>query len=264
MKTHRTALLVSAAISLAACGDSSAPDPAPAETSPAVEEQVMAQDLATKPADNRSEEDRARDAGRKPAEVIAAMGIEPGTNILEVIAGSGWYTEVLSNAVGPDGHVTSHNTPGGLQRRDGANEKALSARLADGRLPNVSRLNKNTNEISPQDGEFDAAFTALNLHDVYNGGGEEGAIATLAAVFAVLKPGGYFVIIDHEGLAGNDNTALHRMVKADAVRFAETAGFVLDTDSDVLQNDTDDMSAHMRDSDPGTTNRFVLKFRKPE
>ena len=54
------------------------------------------------------------------------------------------------------------------------------------------------------------------------------------------------------------------MVKADAVRFAETAGFVLDQASDVLQNDTDDMSAHMRDSDPGTTNRFVLKFRKPE
>jgi predicted methyltransferase len=270
MKTLRTALLVSAAISLAACGDSSTPDPAPAETSPAVEEQaveeqVAAPDLATQLAANRSEEDRARDAGRKPAEVIAAMGIEPGTNILEVIAGSGWYTEVLSIAVGPDGHVTSHNTPGGLQRRDGANEKAISARLADGRLPNVSRLNRNTNEISPEDGEFDAAFTALNLHDIYNNGGEEGAGASLSAVYAVLKPGGYFVIIDHEGLAGNDNAALHRMVKADAIRLAETAGFTLETDSDVLQFDTDDMSMHMRDdSVQGMTNRFVLKFRKPE
>ena len=215
--------------------------------------------------DARSEEDRARDAGRKPAEVIDAMGIKPGMQVLEVIAASGWYTEVLSIAVGPNGHVTAHNTPRALRMRDGANEKALSARLADGRLPNVSRVNKNTNELTPDDGEFDAAFTALNLHDIHNAGGDEGAIASLAAVYAMLKPGGFFVVIDHEGVAGNNNSELHRMVKADAIRLGEAAGFVLDTDSDVLQFDSDDMSKHMRDdSVRGKTNRFVLKLRKPE
>jgi predicted methyltransferase len=265
MKTNHTALLVSAALSLVACGDSSTPDSAPAEASPVVEEQVMAPDLATLLADNRSAEDRARDAGRKPAAVIAATGIEPGMNVLEIIAGGGWYTEVLSIAVGPDGHVTAHNTPGALQFRDGANETAISARLADGRMPNVTRLNIDTHEISGEDGKYDAAFTALNLHDLYNRGGEEGAVASLAAVYVTLKPGGFFVIIDHEGLAEYDNAELHRMLKADAVRVAEAAGFVLDTDSDVLQNDADDMSIHMRDdSIRGMTNRFVLKFRKPE
>jgi predicted methyltransferase len=265
MKTLRTALLVSAALSLVACGDTSTPDPAPAETSPVVEEQVMAPDLATRLAENRSEEDRARDAGRRPAAVIEATGIEPGMNVLEIIAGGGWYTEVLSIAVGPDGHVTAHNTPGALQFRDGANEKAISARLADGRMPNVSRLNVDTSEIVLSDDQYDAAFTALNLHDMYNRGGEEAAVASLAAVYAVLKPGGFFIIIDHEGLAENDNAELHRMLKADAVRVAEAAGFVLDSDFDVLQNDADDMSIHMRDdSIRGMTNRFVLKFRKPE
>jgi predicted methyltransferase len=265
MKTLRTALLVSAAISVAACGDSSTPESVVPETSPPVQEQAMAPDLATMLTEMRSEDDRARDTGRKPADVIAAMGIEPGMHVLEVIAGGGWYTEVLAIAVGPDGHVTAHNTPGALQVRDGANEAAISARLADGRYPNVSRLNKNTHEIVAEDGEFDAAFTALNLHDIYNRGGEDGAIASLAAIFTVLKPGGFFVIIDHEGLAENDNVALHRMAKADAMRVAEAAGFVLDTDSDVLQNDSDDMSMHMRDeSVQGMTNRFVLKFRKPE
>ena len=97
------------------------------------------------------------------------------------------------------------------------------------------------------------------------GGGEEGAVASLAAVYTVLKPGGYFVIIDHEGLAENDNAELHRMQKADAIRVAEAAGFVLDTDSGVLHHHSDDMSKHMRDeSVQGKTNRFLLKLRKPE
>ena len=256
MKILNTALLVIAALSFAACGDSSTPDSAPVETSPAVEEQVM---------NTRSEEDRARDAGRKPAEVIAAMGIEPGMNILDVIAAGGWYTEVLSNAVGPDGHVTAQNPPRVLQFRDGANEVAISARLADGRLANVTRLNKNTEELTADDDQFDAALTALNLHDIYNRGGGEVAVPALAAVYTVLKPGGFFVIIDHEGLAENDNAELHRMVKADAIHVAEAAGFVLETDSGVLHHPSDDMSMHMRDdSVSGKTNRFVLKFRKPE
>lgn len=265
MKTLRTALLVSAALSFAACGESSTPDAGNTVAPPAAAaKKMVATDLATLLA-ARSEEDRARDAGRKPAEVIAAMGIEPGMNILEVIAGGGWYTEVLSIAVGPEGHVTAHNTPGALQARDGANEKAISARLADGRLPNVTRLNVDTHEISPDAGPFDAAFTALNLHDIYNRGGEVAAVASMTAVYKVLKPGGFFVVIDHEGLAGNDNVEMHRLVKADAIRVGEAAGFVLETDSGVLHHHSDDMSKHMRDeSVQGKTHRFVLKFRKPE
>ena len=264
MKKLHTALLVSAALSFVACGDSSTSDSAPATSAPVAEEQVVATDLATMLA-SRSEEDRARDAGRKPAEVIAAIGIEPGMNVLDVMAASGWYTEVLSIAVGPSGHVTSHNTPRALQMCDGANEAALSSRLAEGRLPNVTRVNKNTEELSTDDGPYDAAITALNLHDIYNRGGDEAAIASFAAVYATLNPGGLFVVIDHEGIEGNDNAELHRMVKSDAVRIGEAAGFALDVDSDVQQNDTDDMSMHMRDeSVSGHTNRFVLKFRKPE
>ncbi len=123
MNIQRTALPVIAALLIAACGG---------ETSP----------------DNRSEEDRARDAGRKPFEVVAFIGIEPGMNVLDVMAASGWYTEVLSVAVGPEGHVTAQNTAGSLQRREGANEKAITARLADNRLPNVSRLNKETHMLN--------------------------------------------------------------------------------------------------------------------
>jgi predicted methyltransferase len=151
-----------------------------------------------------------------------------------------------------------------MQMRDGANDKALSARLADDRLPNVTRLDKDFAELSADDGQFDAALTALNLHDQYNNGGDEAAIAFMTAVYRTLKPGGVFGVIDHEGAAGNDNKALHRVQVADAIRLAEASGFVLEAEAEFLHNPDDDMSQHMRSEGlRGYTQRFVLKLRKP-
>jgi len=254
-------LVLATSLALTACGGTTEP-----EAVEAAAEEPATPDLATVLAsDIRSEEDRARDAGRKPADVVAALGIEPGMHVLDVMAGGGWYTEVLSLSVGPDGHVTSHNTAFALQVRDGVNEKALSARIADGRLSNVSRLNKEVGELMPEDGPFDAAITALNLHDIYNRGGEEAAVGAMRAIYSVLKPGGVFGLIDHQGLEGQDNAELHRMLKADAIRVAEAAGFVVEEDSDVLHSDIDDMTQHMRtEGIRGYTNRFLLKLRKPQ
>jgi len=268
-------LLLTATLALAACGGERAgesadgaagpAEPAAADTPTAAVQETAPADLATLLArESRSQADRDRDAGRKPAEVIDVLGIEPGMNVIDIIAASGWYTEVLSLAVGPNGHVVSQNPPSVLQRRDGANEKALSERLADNRLPNVSRLDKDIEELVPEDGPFDAAITALNLHDIYNRGGEEAAVGMMLAVYSVLKPGGVFGVIDHQGLADQDNAALHRMVKADAIRVAEAAGFVVETDSGILHHHSDDMTAHMRDIERGHTHRFLLKLRKPE
>lgn len=261
MKIRRTALPAIAALALVACGNESTP-PESGKMPHADPEPSLASQLA---GDFRSAEDRARDAGRRPAAVIEFLGIEPGMRVLDMMAAGGWYTEVLSIAVGPEGHVVSQNTDFGLQMREGANEKALSARLADGRMPNVSRLNKETIELSADDGPFDAGLTALNMHDIYNRNGEDAAIAVLSAVYTTLRPGGIFGLIDHEGIAGNNNAELHRMVKADAIRVAEAAGFVVEADSDILQSDIDDMTQHMRsDGVRGNTNRFLLRLRKPE
>jgi predicted methyltransferase len=58
---------------------------------------------------DRPEADRARDAARKPAEVLAFFGFAPGNKLLDLFAGGGYYTEILSHLVGPKGHVTAHN-----------------------------------------------------------------------------------------------------------------------------------------------------------
>ena len=259
-------LLLIAALIFAGCSSDSDDEQAAHEepAAPAMEEPA-ANDLASLLAsEDRSEADRARDAGRKPADVIAFLGIGPGMNVIDVIAASGYYTEVLSLAVGSDGHVAAQNPAFVLEFREGANDKALNERLADNRLANVSRLDKEVADISSADGPFDAAITALNFHDIYNGFGEEAAVGSLQVIYAALKPGGVFGVIDHQGIEGSDNEALHRGLKADAVRVAEAAGFVVEGDSDLLHNPDDDMTQGVfAEGIRGQTNRFLLKLRKP-
>jgi len=262
-------LMLLAALVFAGCSGGSDSEPVATEV-PAAEEMAeemapAAPDLASMLAsESRWEADRARDAGRMPADVIAFLGIEPGMNVIDLIAASGYYTEVLSFAVGADGHVTAQNPAFVLEVREGANDKTLNERLADDRLSNVSRLDKEVADITAEDGPFDAAVTALNFHDVYNAFGEEAAVGMMNIVFAALKPGGVFGVIDHQGAEGNDNEALHRGMKADAIRVAEAAGFVVEGDSDLLHNPDDDMTQGVfAEGIRGHTNRFLLKLRKP-
>lgn len=253
---------------LTACGRSEPEAPAADEPmdEPAAESMAEpAADLRTQLAsESRPAEDRARDAGRKPADVIEFLGIEPGMRVMDVIAAGGYYTEVLSLAVGPEGEVVAHNPPGLLERRDGAMEKQLSARLADDRLPNVTRLNVNLGEFPAETGNFDAAITALNFHDIYNRNGPEAAQGALQTIYNVLKPGGVLGIIDHVGIAGADNAELHRVEKEKAIEAARAAGFEIEEESALLSNAADDHTQSVfTEGIRGETDRFALKLRKP-
>ena len=213
---------------------------------------------------DRAEADRARDAGRKPAEIVAFLGIAPGMTVIDLIAAGGYYTEVLSVAVGSEGKVYAQNSDYVLKLRDGANEKAISARLAGGRLANVERLDRELAELGLAPGSVDGAITALNFHDVYNSRGQEAAVEFLKAVYAVLKPGGVLGVIDHVGAADADNKELHRIEESRAVAAAKAAGFQLEAKGDLLRNAEDDHSKNVFDpSIRGKTDRFVLLLRKP-
>ena len=249
---------------LTACSDSDGPEAGPAidETMPVTAE-VSGRDLKTLLAsENRAESDRARDEGRRPADVVGFLGIEPGMRVIDLIAAGGYYTEVLSLAIGEHGHVVAQNPPAVLEMRDGANEKAISARLADNRLANVSRLDKGIAELVPEDGPFDAAITALNFHDIYNRQGAEATVSALRIIAGLLKPGAVFGVIDHVGEAGADNTALHRIEIVHVLETIEAAGFIVESDSDLLRNEADDHSMQVfDDSIRGKTDRFLLKTR---
>ncbi|XOV86888.1 MAG: class I SAM-dependent methyltransferase [Pseudomonadota bacterium] len=210
---------------------------------------------------SRMEGDQARDAGRKPAEVLAFLGVRPGMTVLDVMASGGWYTEVMAIAVGNTGKVYAQNPPAFLAFRNGFYDKAISARLADGRLPNVERLDADFAAMN-LDGTVDVAISALNFHDLYNRD-PAAAAAMLSAVMQALRPGGVFGIIDHVGNPGANNAALHRMLPQQAMDAAMAAGFTVES-SDLLAVSTDDHTKMVFAPDvQGQTDRFLLKLRKP-
>ncbi|MCH8142203.1 MAG: class I SAM-dependent methyltransferase [Proteobacteria bacterium] len=212
---------------------------------------------------DRADADKARDAGRKPAQVVAFLGISEGMTVMDLIAAGGYYTEVLAHAVGESGRVYAQNPAMVLRFRDGANDKAMAARLANDRLPNVVRWDHEMTDIGLDAGSLDAAITALNFHDIYN---NDPAVAAdfLTAVMQLLKPGGVLGIIDHHGNAGADNAALHRMEKSKALEAITAAGFEVVGDSDLLSNAADDRTQMVFAADlRGKTDRFLVKLRKP-
>ena len=212
---------------------------------------------------SRPQEDRARDAGRLPAKVLAFLGIKPGMTALDVIAGGGYYTEVLSHAVGPRGKVYSQNPAWLLSIHDGAVAKALAKRLADNRLANVMRLNQPLTALDIEPASLDIAITALNFHDIIDKEGPQAAAEALQAIKRLLKPGGVLGIIDHYGEPGQDNMKLHRLDVSVGTPIIVAAGFHIQR-SELLRNQNDDYSARV--SKPGIrgkTDRLLFKLIKP-
>lgn len=208
-------------------------------------------------ADERPAEDKERDAARKPAKVLKFLGIDAGMTILDISASTGWYTEVLSAAVGPDGRVIAHNPV----RRQERTESAIAAKAE--RLGNITVMFADFGNMG-LDSVADAALTALNFHDLQNRGEASGQ-AFLGDAYKALKPGGVLGVIDHEGNAGQDNAALHRIEVEVTKSALEKAGFVVEAVSDILDNPEDDQTLNIRDESlQRNTDRFVIRARKPE
>lgn len=214
--------------------------------------------------ESRDAKDKARDPGRKPAAVIKFLGINEGLTVIDLIAASGYYTEVLSLAVGPAGKVYAQNPQRVLEYNDGANDRALTKRLDENRLPNVTRLDKEMKALGIEANSIDFALTALNLHDIYNGSGKDVATGFAKIIFTILKPGGGFGVIDHHGDPDQDNAKLHRMQYSQAVEILQEAGFKIEATSALLRNSDDGLNKHVYNPDiRGMTDRFLIKARKP-
>lgn len=209
---------------------------------------------------DRSDADKALDAARQPVEVLSFLGLEEGMTVLDIMASGGWYTEVLSRAVGPQGKVLMQNNPASLAR--GTTAETVNNRLT-GRLANVERVEQTFDQLGIAPGSVDLAITNLNFHDVYNAS-PENAQVLLAGVRNALKSGGILGIVDHRGNLGADNAALHR-ISLDAVAQAVTeAGFHIVGVSDALYVDSDPRTSGPFDESLGrNTDRILLKLMKP-
>jgi len=207
---------------------------------------------------HRPASDTSRDADRKPLDMMGFSGIKPGDKVIELIPAGGYSTRLLSAVVGPQGHVYSINLPA-FNDRIKAQIKPVTDEPAYG---NVSVLVQNLGALRVP-GPVDAAFTAMNYHDFKNPGQfNADTNAMNKAIFAALKPGGLYVIIDHNAAPGSgtrDTGTLHRIDPLTVKTEVLAAGFVLEAESNALRNPADQHTARVDDK----TDKMFYRFRKP-
>jgi predicted methyltransferase len=205
---------------------------------------------------------KAADAIRKPAETLAFSGVSPGMTVGEFYPGGGYFTRMLSDVVGPSGHVYAIENVGWR----GAVE-ADRALLAEGRWKNVSIDIQPFGTVGfPK--PLDLAWVTQNYHDLKIA--EYGKVDTVTfdrAVYAALKPGGTYFILDHQGRPGMsdaDIAKVHRIDRATVIREVTSAGFKLVAQGSFLHRPADTHKLSIFDKTiQGHTDQFALKFVKP-
>lgn len=260
---------------MTACGGTTAPPEAPtAHTGPTVLQPAMPP--TSKPLTNealqalvehptRTDADRETDRRRLPVEMLAFLQVFEGMAVADIGAGTGYTTELLARAVGPTGHVFGHNTPFVLDRFAQA---PWSQRLTKPEMENVVRLDRPFDDpFGPEVTELDAAINVLFYHDfVWQ---EIDRAAHNRAVFAALKPGGSYVVIDAHAAEGDGTTVtktLHRIERSVIVEEVTAAGFVLVDEGDFLRNAGDSRDWNALPSRSGReefSDKFALRFEKP-
>ena len=217
-------------------------------------------------APDRSAADKALDAGRHPAEMLAFFGVAPGMRVAELGAGGGYTTELLARTVGPNGTVYGQNNKFILERFA---EKPWSEHLAQPAMKNVVRVDREFDDpLPPEARDLDAVLVVLFYHDTVWMKTDRAKMNR--AVFQALKPGGVYAVIDHSARPGTglaDVETLHRIEEKVVREEIEQAGFKLVGEADFLRNPTDSRdwndSPRAAGERRGTSDRFVLKFAKP-
>lgn len=214
---------------------------------------------------DRSEADKALDPGRKPVEFLAFTTVGEGMRVAELMAGTGYTTELLSRVVGPRGVVYGENPKVVLERFA---EQGWAARLS--KLSNVLRVDRELDDPLPPEarGTLDVVVSNAIYHDTT--WLETDRLAMNRAVFRALKYGGRYVVCDSsaaEGRGIEDAKTLHRIEERVVREEATLAGFVLDGVGDFLRNPSDardwNVSPGAAAERRGTGDRFCLRFLRP-
>lgn len=206
---------------------------------------------------------RAADRLRLPAQTLAFSGVRPGMVVGEFYPGGGYFTRMLSDVVGPSGHIYAIENTGWKGAVDG--DRAL---LAEGRWKNVSIAFEPFGSVKfPR--PLDLAWVTQNYHDLKIA--EYGKVDTLAfdrAVYKVLKPGGIYFILDHQGptsLTDEQIAKMHRINRNVVVREVTSVGFKLVAEGKFLRRREDNHTLSIFDKAiQGHTDQNALKFVKPK
>ena len=203
----------------------------------------------------RTERDHKMDAGRHPVELLQFADVRPGMRVLDVATGAGYTSQLLALAVGPTGKVWAQAPKPG---------DALKERMAAHPQANLVVVTRPFDDPVPPDAPpLDLVTLVLNYHDISYLPVDRDAMNR--KLFAALKPGGSYIVVDHSAVAGSGISAgktLHRIDEAFVVAEVGKAGFVLDGKADFMRSPGDTRETSSNQATP-PSDRFVLRFRKP-
>jgi len=193
--------------------------------------------------------------------VLKFFEVKVGDKVADIMAARGYYTTILSQVVGPQGIVYSVNNA----FIKGFVKDTLDTRLQNPMFANVKHIDGEMDKLAlPTDGSLDFVLIHLNYHDLVLK--NENRAAMNKAIFAALKPGGVYGVVDHYAKDGSGTEfveSLHRIDKAVVIKEITEAGFVLAKESDLLRH-PDDPRTEGVFKHRGETDRFVLRFEKPK
>ncbi len=227
---------------------------------------VEAKLKAAMASDVRSERELQRDHNRMPVETLRFFGLRDNMRIIELIPGGGWYTRLLAPVMAEKGEYIAALGTGGIERslagEPGFEKIRIVARDAKIYRPEGSRF-----YVLEMDGlgvqNADMVLTFRNYHNF----AAEGRATMNKAAYEALKPGGIYAVVDHtrRHMEADNVENIRRIDPVLAIKEIQAAGFEL-VDYATLHFRPDDELRYEvgRKTVTGNTDRFTLKFRKPE
>jgi predicted methyltransferase len=235
-----------------------------ASAQPAAPNQAVAAAVADP---SRPATDTVRDTDRKPLDVLAFSGVKPGDRVADYAAGSGYFSRLFADIVGPSGRVYA-SVPSGLYQYSNIQKGTAAIAAFVVGHPNVSLMFGEPLQVARYPEKLDLFWISQNYHDLKDPFmGPVDMAKFNRAVFDALKPGGIYLVLDHVAASGSPpdvTDSLHRIEPAVVRREVEAAGFRFVGESKVLANPADPHTAGpFNASIQGHTDQFIYKFRKP-
>jgi predicted methyltransferase len=208
---------------------------------------AAASDAALKQAmagEQRSADDKARDAERRPLESLTFWGLKPGASILEVQPGGGWWTRILAPyAALTGGRYTATaadlNNPS-LSEAARKGRADFAARYADEKIfGKVELVNWGPTAAPLPQNSYDFILLSRVIHGWMR---SEGVLErNLASVAGSLKSGGVLAIEQHRSNPGPQDPKAESgyVTEAFVIAAAEKAGLRLAARSEINANSKD-------------------------
>jgi len=218
--------------------------------------------------DPRRPDDQVKlDMTRKPALSVLFSEAKPGDRIADMMSGNGYFSRILSDVVGPTGHVYAYLPTEQIAHCSPREFAGTQAIARDSSYRNVTLLTGSLADFRVPE-KLDLIWMSQSYHDLHDSFLGPANVAVLnKTIFDALKPGGIFLVIDHVAEAGSglrDTETLHRIDPIRMKNEIEAAGFVLEAQSDALRNPDDDHKRAIFDPDiRGRTDQVLFRFRKP-